>query len=151
MYLTAMSRENKGNTKNIIEAIKYAEKNGATICNLSSVSFKNSKELENVISDSNMKFVVPAGNYGVKLDNNFKCYPASYKYKNITTVGALDNEGQILDSSNYGIEYVDVFYNGIAIVSKEKYEGTSIACVRISALIANDAVYKKHNLNAPRF
>lgn len=36
------------------------KKNGVTICNLSSVSFKDSKELENVISDSNMKFVDPA-------------------------------------------------------------------------------------------
>lgn len=63
----------------------------------------------------------------------------------------MDNEGHILDSSNYGIEYVDVFYNGITIVSKQKYEGTSIACARISALIADAAVYKKHNLNVPRF
>ena len=63
----------------------------------------------------------------------------------------MDNEGHRLDSSNYGIEYVDVFYNGITIVSKQKYEGTSIACARISALIADAAVYKKHKLNVPRF
>ena len=138
MYLTAMSSENSGNTKDIIEAVKYAEKNGATICNLSSISFKNSKELDKEISSSNMQFVVPAGNYGMKLDDNFKCYPASYRYRNVITVGALDDKGKILDSSNYGDEYVNIFYNGIATFEKQRYEGTSIACARITALLANN-------------
>lgn len=142
MYLTAMNMENTGNEKDIIKAVKYAEENGATICLLSSVSFTNSVMLENLISRSNMKFVVPAGNYGMKLDNNFRCYPASYNYKNVITVGALDNDGKILDSSNYGSEYIDMFYNGITICEEQRYEGTSIASARVAALIAG----KKENV-----
>lgn len=137
MYLTAMSMDNTGTENDIIEAVKYAEDNGATICILSSVSFKTSTKLEDTIAHSNMEFVVPAGNYGMKLDSDFKCYPASYNYENVLAVGALDNDGRILDSSNYGSEYIDIFYNGIATYENQRYEGTSIACARVAALVAS--------------
>ena len=47
----------------VCEAIKYAKKMGANICNISSCCSDGEKELENVIQESNMYVIAAAGNF----------------------------------------------------------------------------------------
>ena len=53
---------NEANIDTIIEAIEYAEKMGARVVNCSWSVKEYSEELYNTIKDSNMLFVVAAGN-----------------------------------------------------------------------------------------
>lgn len=63
MVLKALGgSEGKGSPESVIEAIKYAEANGADICNLSFGSSNCTPEFEAAIRDSKMLFVVAAGN-----------------------------------------------------------------------------------------
>ena len=63
MVLKALGgEEGKGSPESVIEAIRYAEANGAQICNLSFGSGQTSPEFEAAIRDSHMLFVAAAGN-----------------------------------------------------------------------------------------
>lgn len=67
MVLKALgTRYGVGEEKAIIEAIRYAEANGASICNLSFGTTEYYPELEKVMRDSKMLFVVSAGNGNAK-------------------------------------------------------------------------------------
>ena len=107
---------------NVVEAIKYAEKMGAKICNLSIGTDDPNIPLEEAIRDSDMLFVVAAGNgdEGIGIGNNLDnkpMYPASYKYNNLITVGNLQADGNLHPSSNYSKNYVDLAAPGSRIVS----------------------------------
>ena len=71
-----------GEEKAIIEAIRYAEANGASICNLSFGTTEYYPELEKVMRASRMLFVVSAGNgneKGIGEDTDQKPdYPSSF-------------------------------------------------------------------------
>ena len=54
--------DGKGSPENVIAAIKYAEANGAQICNLSFGSQNCTEEFKAAIRDSGMLFIVAAGN-----------------------------------------------------------------------------------------
>ena len=73
-----------GNCKNsdIVEAIQYAEKNGAQICNLSISTYSDDPELRETLENSKMLFVAAAGNEGESLDNSFPSYPTNWHRKN---------------------------------------------------------------------
>ena len=51
-----------GTVSNVVKAIRYAQANGASICNLSFGTMKYSEELYQAIKDSGMLFIVAAGN-----------------------------------------------------------------------------------------
>ena len=51
-----------GSTAAVIKAIRYAEDNGAVICNLSLTSTVDDKALYEAMKNSSMLFVVAAGN-----------------------------------------------------------------------------------------
>lgn len=55
-------RNGAGSTASVIQAIQYAEANGADICNLSLGTSNNDDALYQTIANSNMLFVVAAGN-----------------------------------------------------------------------------------------
>ena len=55
-----------GTTEHVTEAIRYAQENGASICNLSFGTPQYSRELYETIRDSGMLFVVAAGNGTVR-------------------------------------------------------------------------------------
>lgn len=146
MPISVLDDEGEGTTSSILEAIQYAEANGADICNLSIATYENNKELQKVIHQSNMLFVVAAGNTGEELNHENKCYPACYKEDNLITVAACDAEYNIIEESNYGNDYVDLAAPGdgigIKLVNGEEVvaEGTSYAtalATRIAALIQN--------------
>ena len=83
MVLKALgSEDGRGISDNVKQAIRYAQENGADICNLSMGAAVYDEELETMIRNSPMLFVVSAGNgdewgRGVDIDTQ-PVYPASY-------------------------------------------------------------------------
>lgn len=99
---------NEGDTRNNlyreIGAFYLAIQNGANIINFSSGG-SNFNEEEYLIIKNNPKvlFVVAAGNDHQDLDKpGENYYPASYRLKNIISVGNLNEDGTIANNSNYG-------------------------------------------------
>ena len=123
MVLKALGGDDEsGSTSGIIDAIKYAESMGATICNFSFGTDKPDRYLEEAIKDSDMLFVVAAGNgdentgVGYNIDTR-PIYPASYRYNNIITVANLQADGNLHTSSNYSNNHVDLAAPGARILS----------------------------------
>lgn len=110
-----------GEEKAIIEAIRYAEANGASICNLSFGTTEYYPELEKVMRASKMLFVVSAGNgdaKGIGEDTDQKPdYPSSFDLDNVISVANLMFDGSLAESSNYGAKSVDIAAPGTYIVS----------------------------------
>ena len=147
MVLKALGgEEGKGSPENVIQAIRYAEANGAQICNLSFGSGQTSPEFEAAIRDSNMLFVAAAGNgnqyeIGYNIDAH-PVYPASFPYDNIITVGNLLFNGHLDESSNYGQTNVELAAPGTYILStvpSDTYaymSGTSMAAPMVAGAAA---------------
>ena len=147
MVLKALGgEEGKGSPENVIQAIRYAEANGAQICNLSFGSGQTSPEFEAAIRDSNMLFVAAAGNgnqyeIGYNIDAH-PVSPASFPYDNIITVGNLLFNGHLDESSNYGQTNVDLAAPGTYILStvpSDTYaymSGTSMAAPMVAGAAA---------------
>ena len=147
MVLKALGgEEGKGSPENVIQAIRYAEANGAQICNLSFGSGQTSPEFEAAIRDSNMLFVAAAGNgnqyeIGYNIDAH-PVYPASFPYDNIITVGNLLFNGHLDESSNYGQINVDLAAPGTYILSTVPADtyaymsGTSMAAPMVAGAAA---------------
>lgn len=112
--LNGISKE--GEIENVIRAIKYAEKMGAKICNLSINTKKYSPSLYECIKKSKLLFVCSAGNEGINIDKT-KRYPASFGLPNIISVGSIDSEGNYYSGSNYGVVSVDLLVPGTNIYS----------------------------------
>lgn len=122
MVLKALgTRYGVGEEKAIIEAIRYAEANGASICNLSFGTTEYYPELEKVMRDSKMLFVVSAGNgnaKGIGEDTDQKPdYPSSFDLDNVISAANLMFDGNLAESSNYGAKSVDIAAPGTYIVS----------------------------------
>ena len=147
MMLKALGGENgEGTTLSLALAIKYAEANGATICNLSLGTDTNDKVLYRTMKKSKMLFVVAAGNggedgRGIDIDKK-PSYPASYDLDNIITVANIKADGTLSASSDYGASSVDIGAPGTDIISTSaggKYAymtGTSMAAPFVTAAAA---------------
>ncbi len=136
-----------GTTMSVILAIKYAEDNGADICNLSLGTSNNDMLLYRIISQSDMLFVVAAGNSssgsGVGINTDIKpSYPASYNLDNIISVANITAEGKLHKSSDYGARSVDIAAPGTDIYGLStdgRYTymtGTSMAAPMVTAAAA---------------
>ena len=117
-------QDGSGSTASVIQAIQYAEANGADICNLSLGTSNNDDALYQTIANSNMLFVVAAGNDSQNTDQRAS-YPASYDLENIITVGNLNYDGTLHYSSNYGENTVDIATPGSYILSTTTNNGYS--------------------------
>ena len=117
-------RDGAGTTASVIQAIQYAEANGADICNLSLGTSNHDDALYQTILNSNMLFVVAAGNESRNTDNKAS-YPASYDLENIISVGNLNYDGTLHYSSNYGEKTVDIAAPGAYILSTTTNNGYS--------------------------
>ncbi len=130
-----------GSTASLIEAIRYAEANGASICNLSLAGSDNDRALYQTIADSSMLFVIASGNDGTNTDRT-PCYPASYDLDNIISVANLSYDGTLHYSSNYGTSSVDIAAPGAYILSTTPdnsygyMTGTSMSAPMVSAAAA---------------
>ena len=131
----------EGSSFNLIRAIKYAENNGADICNISMGSYGNDTALYAAMAKSNMLFVCAAGNDGKNL-NNMPVYPGSYDLDNVICVANIKSDGTINRLSNYSSRYVDLAAPGTDIYSTvpgDKYRnmsGTSMATPYVSGVAA---------------
>ncbi|MEN0059132.1 MAG: S8 family peptidase [Bdellovibrio sp.] len=110
---------NTDNLKNTIAAIRYAIAKGAHIINYSGGGTEYSKEEYEAVAEAQKKgilFVAAAGNERSNSDQHHY-YPADYKLSNIISVTAIDPTTQVLASSNYGVETVDIAAPGQNILS----------------------------------
>lgn len=151
------SEEGSGRSEHVKQAIRYAEANGADICSLSLGSGQYDAELDEMIRNSSMLFVVSAGNgdghgHGYDIDT-WPVYPASYSGENVITVGNLMFDGTLSESSNYGAQSVDIAAPGTYILSSVPggygfMSGTSMAAPMVTGVAA--LVYSSRlDLNLP--
>ncbi len=112
-----------GTTNDIIAAIRYAEANGATICNMSLGYTGMDERLYQVMKESDMLFICAAGNgtkstegYGWSIDEKPE-YPAAFDLDNIISVANMNETGYIDTSSCYGAVSVDIAAPGTNIAS----------------------------------
>ena len=148
MVLKALGgKDGAGTTNAIIQAIQYAEKNGASICNLSFGTTENNRRLYQTIKNSNMLFIAASGNgddwTGIgQNSDNIPIYPAAYPLDNIISVANLTIDGTLHSSSNYGKVSVDLAAPGSYILSttpNNTYSymtGTSMAAPMVTGVAA---------------
>jgi len=140
--LQSVDGENVGSVQNIKEAILFAEGNGAKICNLSLDGFADESEIVEVIKNSNMLFVISAGNgpgRGVVIENNEE---SIYSLSNVISVANLNYNGKLYKESNYGPDTIDIAAPGTSMLTAfpgNKYEyatGTAMAVPVVSGIAA---------------
>ena len=135
-----------GTVSNVVKAIRYAQANGASICNLSFGTTKYSEELYQAIKNSGMLFIVAAGNgdasgNGYSIDEQ-PMYPASFELDNIISVANLRFDGQLDRASNYGAGSVDLAAPGnyiLSTIAGNDYtymSGTSMAAPMVTGTAA---------------
>lgn len=137
--------EDSENVLNTVKAIEYANKMNANIINYSggggSAFAKEYKAIEKSMQ-KNILFVAAAGNNNSNTDSK-KYYPANYQLKNIISVAATDNDGELVSFSNYGQKSIDIAAPGKMIYStlpNNNYgfmSGTSQATAYVTGVAAS--------------
>lgn len=146
---------NTDNLKNTINGINYAIKMGAHIINYSGGGTDYSQEEFDVVKKAEKNgilFVAAAGNERSNSDQ-FHYYPADYKLTNIISVTALDPSREVLSTSNFGIETVDIAAPGQNIISTlpgNSY-GFMTGTSQATAFVTGAAVLVKANKNDFKF
>jgi subtilisin family serine protease len=99
---------------NTVRALEYAVKMGAHVINYSGGGNQYSSTERLAIEkamDKGILVVAAAGNEGENMDRQ-KFYPAGYNLPNIIAVTAVDSDGEVLPTSNYGAESVELAAEG---------------------------------------
>lgn len=144
---------NTDNLRNTINAIRYAIRMKADIINYSGGGTEFSQDEKNAIEEARKQgilFVAAAGNERSNSDK-FKYYPADYGLSNIISVTAIDPRTEVLSSSNYGTETVDLAAPGQNILSTlpgNQYgpmTGTSQATAFVTGAAVLIKAHKKYN------
>lgn len=119
-------------SKVFADAIKYSVEHDIKIINCSFYGIDFSEEEKSIMQEAkDILFVIAAGNKAFDLKYN-KVYPACYELDNSIVVAAVDRNGILYSTSNYG-EGVDVVAPGEAVVTLYgengfiKANGTSVA------------------------
>jgi subtilisin family serine protease len=133
-------------SNNAARAITYAVDAGAKIINASWDVGLNSPELQKAIKhakDNSVLMVVAAGNNG---GNNaeYSTFPASFRFSNMITVMASDEEDQKPGFSNYG-DNVDIAAPGVNIISTSPY----MCRPRADALLFGIDRYRRYSGTSP--
>jgi thermitase len=107
------------NLKNTIKAIHYAIEKGAQIINYSGGGLDYSQEEHDAVEEAKNKgilFVAAAGNERSNSDK-IPYYPADYGLENVISVTAFNPSQEVLSSSNWGVNTVDIAAPGQNILS----------------------------------
>lgn len=126
-------------TSDIIDAIHFAEENGATIVNCSFGGADYNPALEEAIAESDMLFITAAGNGGMDLTGN-TVYPACIDLDNIVCVASANDDGGLSFYSNYSESHVDIAAYGREVEStlpEGSYgvmSGTSMAAAQVTGI-----------------
>lgn len=133
-------KDARGSISGAIEAVKYATKMGADICNLSWGTTQYSAALELVMAESDMLFVAAAGNTGTNNDST-PIYPACLNLDNLLSITFIDAEGKLTRLSNYGTNTVDMAAPGTDIYSTvvgsyASMSGSSMAAPQVTGIAA---------------
>jgi subtilisin family serine protease len=111
----------QANLEATIKALKYAVDNNVDVINYSGGGPEASVEELRVLKEAERKgilVIAAAGNERSNIDDKRHAYyPASYGLSNIITVGAHDDSLNIIPSSNYGKNSVDIAAPGHRIRS----------------------------------
>jgi subtilisin family serine protease len=151
MPLKVLTADKRGLVSDEIAAIDYAIGNGARIINASLGGPNFSQSEYNAIQrarEAGVLFVAAAGNATTDNDTN-PVYPASHDLDNIISVAATDHDDALSNTSNYGVNSVDVAAPGVSIYSTtvgNSYQyrsGTSMAAPHVSGLAA--LIWATHN------
>ena len=116
MPLRFISAAEYGTTADAIEAIEYADDNGADIINLSWGGPSYSQALKEAIDAADALVVCAAGNNGRELDDT-PIYPASYDSANILSVAASDADDHPTAFTNFSDNLADIAAPGTNIFS----------------------------------
>lgn len=108
-----------GNLKSSVAAIRYATKMGAKIINYSGGGWGRNADEEAAVraaAEQGILFVAAAGNE--KSNSDVKGYfPADYDLPNILSVAAVDENGRLIPSSNFGTKTVHLAAPGNKVLS----------------------------------
>lgn len=142
----------------LLHALDYAGARGIKIVNVSMDSASDSSGFESKLTNtgSHVLIVAAAGNDGLDLDQQAMRWPSSYggDVRNshgglVITVGAHDQAGNRLNSSQFGATRVDILAPGCRIptrtitgehvlrTSRVEHSGTSFAAPLVSYVAAN--------------
>ena len=117
------------NLDSSIKALKYAIDKNVAIINYSGGGPEASVEelrLLRLAEKKGILIVSAAGNERSNIDNpENHYYPASYKMKNTISVCGHDEEYNLVPSSNYGENSVDICASGLSVISLGLYNGIS--------------------------
>jgi subtilisin family serine protease len=116
MPLRFITASDYGTTADAIEAIEYADDNGADVINLSWGGPDYSQALKDAIDAVDALVVCAVGNEGVNLDD-VPLYPASYDSANLLSVAASDADDYPAWFTNYSDSLADVAAPGTLIYS----------------------------------
>ena len=127
--------DNCGTDAQAIDAIDYAASFGVPIINASWGGTGQNDVLDQAIIDSGALFVAASGNAGRDLDApGVAFYPAESAAPNVLTVGAIDQNGDLAEFTNYGATAVDLVAPGTNILSTyPAVSGCSAPCYAWSA------------------
>ena len=126
-----------GYTSELLEAIAYAEANGATIVNCSFGGYQYNPALYEAMKNSSMLFVCAAGN----ASSTQSMYPAGFSLPNVISVGGVDQSGKLWEHSNYGlnVDFAAPAENIYSTQPNNTYgfqSGTSMAAAFVSGVAA---------------
>lgn len=116
MPLRFITAADYGTTADAIQAIEYADDNGADVINLSWGGPDYSQALKDAIDAADALVVCAVGNEGGNLDD-VPLYPASYDSANILSVAASDADDHPAWFTNYSDSLADVAAPGTNIYS----------------------------------
>ncbi|MBI4041722.1 MAG: S8 family serine peptidase [Deltaproteobacteria bacterium] len=115
----APNSSGRKNLENTVRAFQYAIDNGAHIINYSGGGAEYSKEEHDMIVKAQEKGILVVAAAGNEKNNadEIAYYPASYDLDNIISVAALQKDGTLVHSSNFGVTRIDVAAPGYQIYS----------------------------------